>query len=214
MRECQNGGPAIRATGRRGNLDRAIDLRRRRTGPSRVAHGGATLLGLRSLRDLRRSPLLLRPGRLELLLPLRLEFRFQLPDSLFKLNDPAPPGGTLLPRPIELTKQPVPPLVILVGERDHVTERRPANVAAVHQVRASMLVIRVKYERHRPPLRELLPMSPIYSRLGEGANSSLETKLLLLIFPSLGPFPSKTSPLLFSTIPATNKVQRAPPAIV
>ena len=139
-----HGGAAVWTTRRRGHVDRAVDLGRSRSKPSRVTHGGSALLGfgLRFVGFGRN--LFLRPRGLELLLPFGLQFPFQLLDPLLLFRNDTILRGVLLPQVVELPVEGTGPLHVPIGRQDNAAQGRPAQMGTMTNVRASVLVIGVK----------------------------------------------------------------------
>ena len=144
---------AVRTVCRGRHLDKPVVLGRRGAEPAAMTHRSAALprVGRRSVSRwlrLRGRVGLPLPIRGEFGLPLQLEFKLQPLDLLLErlvlghqLRDGFPSG-------IQLTIQPVEAVIALVGRLNQTSQRRAPQMRAMADLRASVLMLGIKAERH------------------------------------------------------------------
>ena len=143
---------AVRTMRRGCHLDEGIVLSRRGAEPAGMAHRSTPLArhGLgRALRGCARGDTgLSLPIRGELGLPLKLEFEFQTLVLTFeRLVLGYQLRGPFL-RGVQLMLQPVEAVAARIGQTDQTPQRRTAQMRAMVQLRASVLVLGIKAEAH------------------------------------------------------------------
>jgi hypothetical protein len=100
-------------------------------------------------------------------LPFGLEFPLKLLDAGGQLLDLLVLGSVLRAQRINLPMQGIGPLPLLIGCMHERTQRRPAQVRTVADVRTSELMFGVEYKMHRRPF--LGKRDALYRLSGDGA---------------------------------------------